>query len=90
MVPGANSIQNHFPFLDLGSSLGNLMIPESNKNERKNKSLKLAIMDQKIVQAGSKIKKWGMILNNNGPWDKHEPFLTSKNGEKRRRKIMGP
>ena len=47
-------------------------------------------MDQNMNQAGSKMKKWQMILNDIGPWDKKELFLTSKNGEKRKRKIVGP
>ena len=80
MVPRAIIIQNSIPSLDFGYSLGHLMIPDSHRNKRKNKSLKLAIMDQKIAQAGSKIKKWEMILNNNGPRNQKEPFLTSKNG----------
>ena len=50
------------------------MIPDSNRNGRKNKSLKLAIMDQKMAQGESKIKKWEMILNNNGPRIQKEPF----------------
>ena len=48
-------------------------------------SLKLAIMDQKIAQAVSKIKKWDAILNNNGPRDQ----LISKNGEKKEKKNNG-
>ena len=86
MVPGAIIIQNNFPFLDFGSSLGHLMIPDSHRNGRKNKSLKLAIMDQKIAQVGSKIKKWEINLNRNGPKNQKEPFLISKNGEKKEKK----
>ena len=40
-------------------------------------------MDQKMAQAGSKIKKLEMILNNKGPRDQKEPLKTSKNGEKK-------
>ena len=60
------------------------------ENERKYMSLKIAIMDQEIAQAGSKIKKWEIILNNNSPRDQKEPFLTSKKGEKRRKKFLLP
>ena len=66
------------------------MIPDSHKYQRKNKGLKLAIMDQKIAQAGFKIKKWEMILNNNSSRDQKEPFLLVKMEKKRRKKIMGP
>ena len=65
------------------------MIPDSHRNQRKNKGLKLAIMDQKIAQAGFKIKKWKIILKNNSFWDQKEPFLTSKNGEKKEKKNNG-
>ena len=65
------------------------MIPDSHRNKRMNKSLKLAIMDQKIAQAGSKIKKWEMILNNNGPRNQKEPFLASKNGGEKEKKNIG-
>ena len=40
-------------------------------------------MDKKMAQAGSKTKKQENILNNNGPRDQKEPFLTSKNGGKK-------
>ena len=83
---GGVIIQNHFPFLDFRSSLGHLMIPDSHRNQRKNKGLKLAIMDQKIAQAGFKIKKWEIILNNNSYRDQKEPFLLVKTEEKRRKK----
>ena len=46
-------------------------------------------MDQKMAQAGSKIKKWEMILNNNGLRDQKQPFLTRKNGEKKEKKNYG-
>ena len=46
-------------------------------------------MDQKIAQAGSKIKKWEMILNNNGPRNQKEPFLASKNGGEKEKKNIG-
>ena len=49
----------------------------------------MAIRDHKMAQAGSKIKKLEMILNNNGPKDQKEPFLSSKNGEKWERKNNG-
>ena len=65
------------------------MIPNNNRNERKHKSLKLAITDPKMAQAGSEIKKWETILNNNCPRDQKEPFLTTKNGEKKERKNNG-
>ena len=42
------------------------------------------------AQAGSEIKKWEITLNDDCPRDQKEPFLISKNGEKRREKIMGP
>ena len=58
------------------------MIPDSHRNQRKIKGLKLAIMDQKIAQAGFKIKKWEVILNNNYPRDQNKPVLGNKNGEK--------
>ena len=52
------------------------MIPDSHRNQRKNKGLKLAIMDQKIAQAGFKIKKWEIILNDNSSRDQKERFFT--------------
>ena len=58
------------------------MIPDSHRNGRKNKSLKLAIMDQKTAQAGSKIIKWEIILDSNEPRDQKEPFFSSKNAKK--------
>ena len=85
MVSGGVTIQNYFTFLDFRSSLGHLMIPDSHRNQRKNKGLKLAIMDQKIAQAGFKIKKWEIILNDNSSRDQKEPFLLlkmEKKGEK--------
>ena len=66
------------------------MIPDSHRNQRKIKGLKLAIMDRKIAQAGFKIKKWEKILNNNSSRDQKEPFLLVKMEKKRREKIMGP
>ena len=86
MVPGGDIIQNYFPFLDFRSSLGHLMIPDSHRNQRKNKGLKLAIMDQKIAQAGFKIKKWEIILNNNSSRDQKEPFLVVKMENKEKKK----
>ena len=74
MVPRAIIIQNYFQLLDFGSSLGHLMIPDSHRNGRKTESLKLANLDQKMAQVGSKIKKWEIILNDNGPRDQKEPF----------------
>ena len=47
-------------------------------------------MDQKIAQAGFKIKKWEVILNDNSFRDQKEPFLLEKMEKKRRKKIMGP
>ena len=41
-----------------------------------------------MAQAVSKIKKWEKILNNNSPRDQKESFLTSKNGEKKEKKIF--
>ena len=66
------------------------MIPDSHRNQRKIKGLKLAIMDQKIAQAGFKIKKWEIISNDNSFRDQKEPLFTRKNGEKKEKKIMGP
>ena len=66
------------------------MIPDSHRNQRKIKGLKLAIMGQKIAQAGFKIKKWDIIWNNNSYRDQKEPFLLVKTEKKRRKKIMGP
>ena len=39
-----------------------------------------------MAQAVSKIKNWDIILQNNGPRDQKEPFLISKNGEKKEKK----
>ena len=46
-------------------------------------------MDQKIAQAGCKINKWEMILNNNNSRDQKEPFFTSKMDKKRKKKNYG-
>ena len=62
------------------------MIPDSHRNQRKNKGLKLAIMDQKIAQAGFKIKKWETILNDNSSRDQKEPFLLAKMEKKGEKK----
>ena len=62
------------------------MIPDSHRNQRKNKGLKLAIMDQKIAQAGFKIKKWEIILNDNSSKHPKEPFLLVKMEKKWRKK----
>ena len=86
MVPGGVIIPNYIPFLNFRSSLGHLMIPDSHRNQRKIKGLKLAIMDRKIAQAGFKIKKWEIILNNNSYRDQKEPFLLVKTEKKRRKK----
>ena len=42
-----------------------------------------------MAQAGSQIKKWEMILNNNGPTDQNEPFLIGKNDERKEEKNNG-
>ena len=83
MVPGGVIIPNYIPFLNFRSSLGHLMIPDSHRNQRKIKGLKLAIMDRKIAQAGFKIKKWEIILNDKSSRDQKEPFLTSKKKRKK-------
>ena len=66
------------------------MIPDSHRNQRKIKGLKLAIMDRKIAQAGFKIKKWEIILNDNSSRDQKEPFLLVKMEKKGEKKFGGP
>ena len=42
-----------------------------------------------VAQVGSKIKKWEINLNNNGPRNQKEPFLASKNGGEKEKKNIG-
>ena len=49
----------------------------------------MAVRDQLMAQAVSKIKKWDAILKNNGLSDQKEPFLISKNREKKEKKNNG-
>ena len=46
-------------------------------------------MDQKIAQAGFKIKKWEVILNDNSSRDQKEPFLLLKMEKKKEKKNNG-
>ena len=49
----------------------------------------MAVRNHYYAQAVSKIKKWDIILNNNGPRDQKELFLNSKIGGKKEKKNNG-